>query len=137
MEINFAFLCDYADQSGNKLTAIGIGFDAIYARSVPATHPLFFAVLSIKFSATEVGEKRLGMHLIDGDGKDIIKPIEAALQVEPPPVGFVHRIQRIALAMQRVTFPSVGDYSVSWLLDGREIASIPLKVSEAPQQQSA
>ena len=122
-------------QSGGKLTAVGIGFDAIYARSIPAVHPLFFAVISLKFSSTEAGEKRLGMHLIDGDGKDVIKPIEAALKVQAPPMGFLYRNQRIALALQRVSFPAIGSYSVSWLLDGREIASIPLKVSELPRQQ--
>jgi hypothetical protein len=137
LEVNFSFLCDYADQSGNKLTAIGIGFEAIYVRSIPAVHPLFFAVISLKFSSTEVGEKRLGMHLIDGDGKDVIKPIEAALKVQAPPMGFLYRNQRIALALQRVSFPAIGNYSVSWLLDGREIASIPLKVSEIPQQQQS
>ena len=48
MEVNFAFLCDYADQSGAKMTAIGIGFDTIYATRVPAVHALFFSVISLK-----------------------------------------------------------------------------------------
>jgi hypothetical protein len=136
MEVNFAFLCDYADQSGGKMTAIGIGFDAIYAAKMPAAHPLFFSVISLKFSPAEVGQKRVGMRLIDEDGQNVIPPMDMTANVLPPPSGFLYRTQRIALAMQGVTFKKYGDYSVSWLLDGQEIKTVNLKVT-APRQQMA
>ena len=132
MEVNFAFLCDYADQSGTKMAAIGIGFDTIYAVKVPATHPLFYSVISIKFSATEAGPKRVGMHLIDEDGNSIVPPLDTTINVNPPPPGFLYRNQRIALAMHGVTFPRYGDYTVSWLVDGQEIKTVPLKVAQPP-----
>ena len=43
MRVDFAFLCDHAEVSG-KINALGIGFDTIYARKVPARHPYFFLV---------------------------------------------------------------------------------------------
>ncbi len=132
MEVNFAFLCDYADQSGGKMSAIGIGFDTIYAAKVPATHPLFFSVISIKFSATEAGSKQVGMHLIDEDGKSVVPPLDTTIKVGPPPTGFLYRNQRIALAMHGITFPRYGDYAVSWLVGGQEIKTIPLKVAPPP-----
>lgn len=135
MEINFAFLCDYADQSGGKMSAIGIGFDTIYTRSVPATHPLFFSVISIKFSTTEVGVKRLGMRLIDADGQGIVLPINATINVTAPPTGLLYKTQTIALAMHGVNFPRFGDYAISWLVDGQEVKSIPLKVAKPPSPQ--
>lgn len=132
LDVNFAFLCDYADQSGGKMTAVGIGFDTIYAVKVPATHPLFFSVISIKFSSTEVGQKRIGMYLIDEDGKNIVPPMDATINVAHPPPGFLYRNQRIALAMHRVTFPRHGDYSICWLLDGQEIKTVHIKVAPPP-----
>ena len=134
MEVNFAFLCDYADQSGAKMTAIGIGFDTIYSAKVPAMHPLFFSVISIKFSTTEVGQKRIGMRLIDDDGQNAVPPMDTTINVAPPPPGFLYRTQRIALALQGVTFKKYGDYSVCWLLEGQEIKTVNLKVVEPPQK---
>jgi hypothetical protein len=136
MEVNFAFLCDYADQSGGKMTAIGIGFDTIYATKVPALHPLFFSVISLKFSSTEIGQKRIGMRLIDEDGQNVIPPMDTVINVLPPPPGFLYRTQRLALAMQGVTFQKYGNHSVSWLLDGQEIKTVNLKVT-APRQPMA
>lgn len=132
MEVNFAFLCDYADQSGGKMTAVGIGFDTIYSVNVPATHPLFFSVISIKFSSTEVGQKQVGMRLIDEDGNNIVPPMDTTLNVVQPPPGFLYRTQRIALALHGVTFPRHGDYSVSWLVDGQEIKTVHMKVAPPP-----
>lgn len=132
MEVNFAFLCDYADQSGRKMAAIGIGFDTLYMRKIPAAHPLFYSVISIKFSSTEVGPKRVGMRLLDEDGGNVVPPLDATINVNPPPAGFLYRNQNIALAMHGVTFPKYGDYVVSWLVDGREIKTIPLKVTPPP-----
>lgn len=129
MEVNFAFLCDYADQGGGKMGALGIGFDTIYATKVPTTHPLFFAVINIKFSSTEAGAKQVSMHLIDEDGKDVVPPLEATINVASPPPGFLYRSQGIALRMHGVTFPRYGDYAISWLLDGQEVKNIVFRVA--------
>jgi hypothetical protein len=134
MEVNFAFLCDYADQSGPKMTAIGIGFDTIYAKQVPAVHPLFFAVISLRFSSTEVGQKRVGMRLIDEDGGNVIPPMDTTMNILAPPPGFLYRTQRIALALQGVKFEKYGDYTVSWLVEGQEVKTASLKVTEPPQR---
>jgi len=46
MNVEYAFLCDYAE-AGNKLTAVGIGVDSIYADAVPAVHPQIFTVMGL------------------------------------------------------------------------------------------
>jgi hypothetical protein len=137
MEVNFAFLCDYADQSGGKMTAVGIGFDTIFAAKMPAVHPLFFSVISLKFHSTEVGQKRIGMRLIDADGKNVIPPMDMTLTVAAPPPGFLYRTQRLALAMQGVKFEKYGDYIVSWLVEGQEVKTLDLRVVEAPKRGEA
>jgi hypothetical protein len=132
LEVNFAFLCDYADQSGGKMSAIGLGFDTIYAANVPVRHSLFFSVISIKFSATEAGPKRVGMYLIDEDGNNVVPPLDTTINVSSPAPGFLYRNQQIALAMHGVTFPRYGDYTVSWLVGGQEIKVVSLKVAQPP-----
>jgi hypothetical protein len=134
LEVNFRFLCDYADQSVGKMTAVGIGFDTIYAAKVPATHLQFFSVISISFSSTEIGEKRVRICLIDEDGNDVIPPLEATINIAPPSKGFLYRNQRIALALQNVTFKQYGNYSIRWLINGREESTISLRVAPPPTQ---
>ncbi len=114
------------------MSAIGIGFDIIYAARVPTTHPVFFSVISIKFMTTETGQKRVGMHLIDADGRDVMPALDTTINVGPPAPGFLHRNQQIALAMYGVAFPSYGDYAVSWLLDGQEIKNLPFRIAPPP-----
>lgn len=134
MEVNFAFLCDYADQSGGKTSALGIGFDTIYAASVPASHPLFFAVISIRFNSVEIGAKRIGVSVIDADGQNIVSPIDATFELEPPPAGFTYRNQGLALSFYGVQFPRYGDYSVSWLVDSLEVKHVSLRVAPPPSR---
>lgn len=131
MDVSFAFLCDYADNAA-KLTAVGIGFDTIYAAKTPARHPLFFAVAAIRFSRVEAGRKRFRVHVTDADGKDIAPPLDTTMDVQPPPEGYLHRTQRIALALHGAEFPRYGDYQVSWLVDGFELVTIPLRVAPPP-----
>ena len=131
MEVNYGFLCDYADNSGGKLTAVGIGFDTIYARTTPATHRQFFAVISLQFSSVEVGPKDVGLRVVDADGTVIVQ-LDNTVQVQPPPPGYLYRTQRVAMGLGNVKFESYGDYSVIWLLQGNEIHRASLKIAPPP-----
>lgn len=133
MELSFAFLCDYADQSGGKISAIGIGFDTIYAPKVPAIHPIMFAVIGIRFSSVEVGQKNIGIRLIDVDGQDVIPHMDAVINVDRPNPGFLSRGIRMAVAMNGVAFPKYGEYVLTWLLGGQEIARAPIRIAEPPK----
>ena len=134
LNTNFGFLCDYADNSGGKLNAIGIGFDTIYARTEPISHHQLFAVLSINFSSAEVGTKRVGLHIIDADGKDISPPMDQPINVPAPQPGYLFRTQRIVLGLRSLNFPAFGDYSVIWLIDGTEVHHMTVKVAPPPSQ---
>ena len=78
MDVDFAFICDYAD-SGRKVNALGIGFDATYASRVLATHPRFDLAAQVRYHVTEAGPKDFAVRLIDADGEDIIPPIQDTL----------------------------------------------------------
>lgn len=133
MNIDFAFICDYAE-AGNKINAMGIGFDTIFAQKVPARHPQFFLVFQTRANVVEAGEKNLKVSLIDADGKDIMPPLTAKFVVERPPTG-TESVGKIALGLGNIAFPRYGDYSIHATVDGEEKVRIPLKVAPPPQAQ--
>ncbi|MFC1926000.1 DUF6941 family protein [Chloroflexota bacterium] len=131
MKVDFAFVCDYADAMG-KINALGIGFDTIYSPKVPFKHPIFCVVLQLRAGAIEAGEKKLEIRLIDGDGKDIIPVLRKNIQMARSLIG-ADSVAKVALQFKNVQFPHYGPYSINAVLDGSEIASIPLNVNAPPK----
>ncbi len=130
MNVDFAFICDYAE-AAQKINAMGIGFDTIYAQQVP-TRSRFYVVAQLRFSSTEFGAKELKIQLIDADGKDIINPVIGKMQVEPPAEGVHDRTARFTMAFDGTEFKNYGDYGIRIRVDGLEIVNIPLKVAKPP-----
>lgn len=130
MNLDFAFICDYAEVSG-KINALGIGFDTIYAPKVPAKHPLFFLVLQLRASPVESGEKNLKISLINGDGKDIMPPLLGKIEVRKPESS-LENIHRIAVSIKDVEFPKYGNYSLRIAVDGSEMKNISIKMTPLP-----
>ena len=130
MNVEYAFLCDYADPS-NKLTAVGIGIDSIYAEALPAIHPQLFVVLALKFTAIETGRKRaFEVHLQDADAKDIIPPITGDLDVQTPAEGMSYRTHRIVNGLYGLKLEQFGNYQISWLIDGNEVHALHFRVTQ-------
>ena len=114
MNVEYAFLCDYAD-TGNKLTAVGIGIDSVYVADVPVVHAQMFAVLALKFTPNETQRiKTFEMHMQDADAKDIIPPISGQINIPAPADGMSYRTHRIVSGLYSVKLEHVGDYQVSW-----------------------
>ena len=132
MNVEYAFLCDYAEP-GNKLTAVGIGIDSVYAASLPASHAQLFAVLALKFTPNETQRTRaFEMHLQDADAKDLIPPITGNLDIPAPAEGMTYRTSRIVNGLYGVPLQKYGDYQVSWLIDGTEVHALHFRVTPAP-----
>ncbi|MBM4405353.1 MAG: hypothetical protein FJ039_04105 [Chloroflexi bacterium] len=133
MELDFAFICDYAEVS-NKINALGIGFDTIFAQSTPVTHGSFHLVAQFRAEPTEVGQKRITLSIIDADGKAVINPAEAAITIGPPAPGSYDIVARVSIAFGSVTFPRFGAYSLHADVEGQEMVRIPLRVAKSGQQ---
>ena len=132
MNVEYAFLCDYADSS-NKLTAVGIGIDTIYARTVPVVHQQLFAVLGLKFTSNETRRsKSFEMRVQDADANDIIPPITTDQDISAPAQGLTYRTHRSVNGLYGLRFQKFGDYQVSWLIDGIEICTLLFRVAEMP-----
>jgi len=132
MKIDFAFICDYADARG-KINALGIGFDTIYAPRVPCKHPIFSFVLQLRANVLETGTKKLEVHIMDEDGKDLIPAVSKIIQIRRPTTG-TETIARVALQFGNVKFPKHGSYTIRAVLDDNEVACVPLNVSLPPKQ---
>lgn len=130
MDVDFAFLCDYAEV-GPKINALGIGFDTIIAPQVPATHPLLHVVVQLRLSVGEAGQKNLEVNLIDEDGKEVVPPTKQSFNV-PKPVAGAESIGRLALAFQNIKFPQYGSYSIHVAIDGHEVKRLSIKVRPPP-----
>ena len=137
MNVEYAFLCDYAE-SGNKLTAVGIGIDSIHAEFVPAVHMQLFAVLALKFTAIETQRMRaFEMHVQDADARDIIEPLTGNLDTEAPTEGMNYRTHRIVNGLYGLKLEQFGDYQVSWLIDGIEVHALHFRVAQRPSTPKA
>lgn len=128
MQLDFAFICDYAEVT-NKVNALGIGFDTIFAHQVPMRHPAFFLVLQMRATIVEAGEKNFEIHMIDDDGHEIIPALKNRLNIPRPPSG-TESTGRLAMRFDNVQFPQFGVYSIHIVIEGHEMARIPLRVSQ-------
>ena len=130
MELDFAFICDYAEVGG-RINALGIGLDTIFTKELPARHPHLHVVAQFRTSITEAGQKRLGIQLIDADGKPVIPPLEGIVDIRPPEAG-IEAKGRMGVGLDNVTFEQYGDYSLHILIDGNLLRSIGFRVAEPP-----
>lgn len=134
MEQVFAFICDFADASGGKINALGIGFDTIYAKEVPTTHPHFYLVLKLRADAAEAGDKEIRINLIDADGQDVIEPV-LGVQIVPRLSGATETTANLVVGFSNVQFRKFGPHSLHVVIQGNTMARIPLTV--APSQGAA
>jgi len=132
MQVDFAFICDYAETT-NKINALGIGFDTIIAPQTPVKHPNFFLVMQMRATVVEAGEKNFEVHLIDEDGREIVPTLKGKINIPRPPAG-TENTGRLAMRYDNVEFPNFGVYSIRVVVDGHEMVRIPLRVAQAPGQ---
>lgn len=127
MNLDFAFLCDSAQESGGKVHALGIGIDTINAAQVPVTHPLLTVVVQLRYSVAEAGDKSLAVRLIDADGREVVNAVGGTIAF-PTPEGARTNTARLIVAFGGVNFAAYGDYAVHVAINGAEVADLPVAV---------
>jgi len=132
MKVEVFSLCDFAStDAGAKLNVIGI-FDTVYARKVPAAHGMCALAVRIRFDKIEEGLKKIKISFVDSDGKLIMPAIEAQIGVQVPQNLPCATAQIVSIMMQLI-LPNFGEYAIDLAIDGRQEASTPLYVRQAPQ----
>ena len=125
MEVDFAFLCDYAENAA-KVNALGIGFDTISAPEVPCRHGQMHLVVQFRANVTEQGIKRARIEMIDADGGSVAT-VEGEMDIRVPDGG-TEALARLAVAFNGIEFPRFGDYSIHILIDDNEMKRIGFHV---------
>ena len=130
MECKFAFICDYAERD-RKLHAIGIGWNALYAQTLPTMHPMMCFVAVVRGTIAEVGTKSVSVRLIDADGEDVIPPLQHQVSFEVKAPLLEGDIQ-LVMNLVNLQFKKYGPYAIHLVVQGHEMASVSFNVSEPP-----
>jgi hypothetical protein len=137
MDLDFAVLADgVSPRPDGKLDIFGAGFDTIFARRVPVTHPRLAVVTRIFLGEADVAEPHRVEVAIDACGGERIAA--ATTRVEPPPdkaseVLAAGRAFGLAMVLNfdNVVFPDYGEYELSIRWDDVDIRSaLRLMVAE-------
>ena len=134
MEIPIATLCDAATDYAGKLNLLG-AFDTVLTTNFPAIHPQCTIALRFIFNKGEEGNRVFRLTFVDEDGKAVMPPIELAIDIRiPDEVNYLSR--NLIINLQQLKFDVAGQYAVEVLMDGQQVATIPLLVREvkAPPQ---
>ena len=123
MRLEFALLCDYVDFTDRGLfNAYGAGIHALHCRKLPDARPIVL-MMAIEYDPVEdKGTHKIEIRIIDSDGKNIIKPdiTDADFSSTVRFYGFDTKLYP--------TFEKYELHSVEIMLDGNNIASIPLDI---------
>jgi hypothetical protein len=133
MKLQFAFLADFAlAHPDGKIYVLGGGFDTIYASVLPARHPHLSLVMNFEFAPNETGRTyAIEIRPQDSTGAPFLQvtTIEASpqrnLQGPTSPVTF-----QSVLNFQGVQLRTAGEHTFSIVVDGQELASVPLRVTK-------
>ncbi len=131
MQLMFGFIADYAQHSGGKLSAIGIGVDTIFLRRLPGVHPTMSVVVNMEGTIVENGAKDVTLRMIDADGADVITPIRQRLMFEVQPPSLSRRMQMV-FQVNNLRFAKYGDYSIHLAVQGNEVSALSFRVAESP-----
>ena len=133
MHVDFAVLADYAliDQQG-KLSVLGI-FQHVWVAQFPAVHPRTHLVLRVRGRRTEIGEHRIRIRFVDGEGKELIGG-EGTVQFGEPPAG-VTEVEAGAVLVFDVPLAVPGTYAFEITL-GESVLAVPLSASLLPSSDS-
>ncbi len=130
MQVDFAFLCDAATESGGKVHALGIGFERISVRALPATHPRAVAVVRFAFTRADAGEHRFRVRVSDADGRDIAPAVEGQVNLAVGDDASGGKANMIVDLVQ-LDLRTSGPHEVNVSLDGQEVVSLPFEVVQA------
>jgi len=131
MQLDYAFLCDAAAESGGKIHALGIGFERITLRQLPAVHPRAVAVMRFSFTRADIGSHAFRVRVSDADGRDVTGPIEGHLTLQLSDDADRGRANMVVELVQ-MDLRTAGPHEVAIAVGGRELVSLPFEVFVPP-----
>ena len=130
MQVDYAFLCDAAAESGGKINALGIGFERIAVKQLPSVHPRVVAVVRFSFNRDDLGGHAFRVRVSDADGRDVTGPVEGQINLQLPEDADRGRANMVVDLVQ-MDLRTAGPYEVAITLGDRELASLSFEVAVA------
>ena len=127
MRCDYAFICDFAQDSGGKVSAIGIGWETIFAPSVPVIHPQMSFVASLTGTIAEAGIKNVEFRLINADGGDVLPPMKMDLELVVQEPALEGRMN-LVVNLNNIEFTKFGKYAMHLVVQGNEMARCSFSV---------
>jgi hypothetical protein len=131
MKIEIFALCDAATEQQGKLNLLG-SFDHLFAKQEPVAHPGCTLAIKLRFTKIEEGSHQIRITFGDEDGKLVLPPIEAGVNVRVAPSESTV-VAHLILNMQQLKLPRFGEYSIDLAIDGRAESTLPLYVKKLPE----
>ena len=128
MEIEIFTLCDFAQDNNSKLTVVGT-FDSINSKQFPYVHGSFSVACRLRFSEKEIGIRDMQLRFSDGKGGEILKPIEAQMNVTQPKNGQYTAVN-LVFNFGQVKFDKPGRYSFELYIDNEWKSGLPLFLNQ-------
>src|ERR1043166_6688456 len=128
MELEIFTLCDAATEHAGKLNIIGT-FDSLRAFEAPISHPQCAIAGRLRFEQIEEGEHRVVLTFADDDGNIVMPKFDSTLAVKFLP-GQRTVTSHFVILIQQVRLPKFGEYTIDMAVDGRQLGSLPLYVTQ-------
>ena len=112
-------------------------FDTLCAREFPVVHPHCSLVVRMIFEPQDAGQHTVLIRCLDPGGKECIPPYNPVVE-EAFPSSFIPFVTRnIVLNLQRLRIEKPGVFHWNIEMDGRLLASLPLRVTLFDESRSA
>ncbi|MCL1928010.1 MAG: hypothetical protein FWG07_04360 [Treponema sp.] len=125
MKTELFTFCDFAQESGGKLTVVGT-FDTIISRNFPCIHPQLSVVIRIRFDLWEFSSHSFRIEARDLDGELNIEPVTGTVDVKG--AGNATAVSHLVFTISNLHFNSGGVVNFVLYIDDKEISSLPLYI---------
>lgn len=123
-----------ANPQDGKLYILGGGISVIGVQRFPVQHPALSLAVGVEFSPSECGRQHtLEVYLLNPDGQPLVPGLTQ--QFVPPrnlADATLPSSWQAVINYQQLQFQKPGDNAFSIVIDGQEVASLPLRVFQVP-----
>jgi hypothetical protein len=117
--------CDFAQETGGKLTIVGT-FDTIIARNFPCVHPQLSVVIRLRFDIWEFAQHNFRIETVDLEGELNMDTISGTLDVKG--VGNATAVSHLVFSISNMRFQKEGVVNFVLYIDDKELTTLPLYI---------
>jgi len=117
--------CDFAQESGGKLTIVGT-FDTIISRNFPCVHPQLSVVIRMRYDLWEFGAHTFRIETRDLEGEMSMEAITGNIDVKG--VGNASAVSHLVFNISNLHIKNHGLVNFILFIDDKEIGSLPLYI---------